>query len=197
MVIGRPELDLQRRQPFEVVPIASSSVMPKPPCSCTACCPKRSSPPARHRCRPIPRAASHRECRVRGECAPDVGQRRVRDGTAGTRRVGLVDAATVQPSSISPRTLALGTRTSSKNTWFWTFSPEVITSGGSRSRRDTSITSNVIGVALTETPRRSGSAAENTTSARPCRTSIAWVTDPDAHRRQRRRGEASPSIADR
>ena len=37
--------------------------------------------------------------------------------------------ATVQPSSIWPRTLDFGTRTSSKNTWFWIFSPDVITSG--------------------------------------------------------------------
>ncbi|PQM45839.1 hypothetical protein C1Y40_03998 [Mycobacterium talmoniae] len=37
--------------------------------------------------------------------------------------------ATVQPSSMSPTTLATGTRTPSKNTWFWISSPEVITSG--------------------------------------------------------------------
>ena len=37
--------------------------------------------------------------------------------------------ATVQPSSIWPSTFDLGTRTSSKNTWFWISSPDVITSG--------------------------------------------------------------------
>ncbi|SLH87920.1 Uncharacterised protein [Mycobacteroides abscessus subsp. abscessus] len=37
--------------------------------------------------------------------------------------------ATVQPSSIVPSTLLLGTRTLSKKTWFCTSSPEVITSG--------------------------------------------------------------------
>jgi hypothetical protein len=37
--------------------------------------------------------------------------------------------ATVQPSSISPRTFAFGTLTSSKKTWFWTSSPDVITNG--------------------------------------------------------------------
>ncbi|SHX00059.1 Uncharacterised protein [Mycobacteroides abscessus subsp. abscessus] len=37
--------------------------------------------------------------------------------------------ATVQPSSIWPMTLLLGTRTSSKKTWFWTSSPDVMTSG--------------------------------------------------------------------
>jgi len=57
------------------------------------------------------------KCRERGEAAPPP--------RSNSNRY----FATVQPSSIWPSTLDFGTRTSSKNTWFWIFSPDVITSG--------------------------------------------------------------------